>query len=426
MGRPALLPPITEKMSNTENADDDDDAAADNGDDGRTTVLPPGIVESRNIIDPSKSHCEISSEIRAFLSSSGDGTGRTGGLRSEIRSFFTVWMFVSRLPSPSHVDLHPGYLMRGMSYFPVAGSILGAACSIVYDSLSASVGLPPAASATIAVSFGLSLTGCFHEDGLADTFDGMGGWSRSQVLKIMTDSRVGTFGVASLCMFLLLKVQLLGHLGASRYVAWGGSSGAGPAILAAQTLSRLSAPYLIRTRDYVAEVGPKSPFYLFMVEAKHIVTWPRVCFAAAYAFAVCSALYGPAFAAALLSAVLASSHAAGSRGDYLLGGVMGDYLGCTICLCEVVVLTLIAARGPIVEIRRAIEGSLLAEGGSLEGFSRDPVRRLAALYGNDRLRPLANLALLMAALKLWCTLVGPPDMYDREDEKKKEDAGKKD
>ena len=86
-----------------ENAND----AADADDDGRTTVLPPGIVESRNIIDPSKSHREISSEIRAFLSS-GDGTSRTG-LQSEIRSFFTIWMFVSRLPSPSHVDLHPGH-----------------------------------------------------------------------------------------------------------------------------------------------------------------------------------------------------------------------------------------------------------------------------------------------------------------------------
>ena len=163
-----------------------------------------------------------------------------------------------------------------------------------------------------------------------------------------------------------------------------------------------------------------------MVEAKHIMTWPRVCFAAVYGFAVCSALYGPAFAAALLSAVLASSHTAGSKGDYLLGGVMGDYLGCRICLSKVVVLTLITTRGPIVEIHRVIEDSLLAEGRSLEGFSCDPVQWLAALYGNDRLHPLANLALLMAALKLWCTFVGPPDMYDREDEKKKEDAGKKD
>jgi len=397
----------------TEKADD----AADYGDDGRTTVLPPGVVESRNT-DPSKSRREISSEIRAFLS----GDGSTTGPESEIRSFFTIWMFVSRLPSPSHVDLHPGYLMRGMSYFPVAGSILGIMCSIVYDALSVSVGLPSAAAATIAVAFGLCLTGCFHEDGLADTFDGMGGWSRSQVLKIMTDSRVGTFGVASLCLFLLLKAQLLGHLGASRWVA-GGSSGAGPAILAAQTLSRLSAPYLIRTRDYVAEVGPKSPFYLFMVEAKHIVTWPRVCFAAAYGFAVSSALYGPTIAAALLSVVLVASHAAGNKGDYLLGGVMGDFLGCTICLCEVVVLALVAARGPIIETCRAIADTSLVEDEGL--FVSDPVRRMVTLYGNDRVRPLANLALLMAALKLWCNFVGPPDMYDREDEKK-EDAGKKD
>jgi cobalamin synthase len=402
---------------------------ADNAaeDDGRSTVLPPGVVESRNIIDPKKSRREISSDIRAFLS----GDDGTTGPESEIRSFFTIWMFVTRLPSPSDVDLHPGYLMRGMSYFPVAGSVLGIAISIAFDFLCVSAGLPPSAAATASVAFGLCLTGCFHEDGLADTFDGMGGWSRSQVLKIMTDSRLGTYGAASLCLFLLLKTQLLGHLGPSRWGGWarGDSSGAGPAILAAQTLSRLSAPYLIRTRDYVAEVGPKSPFYHFMVEAKHIVTWPRVSFAAAWGYAVSSALYGPAFAAALLSAVLVASRAAGNRGDYLLGGVMGDFLGCTICVCEVVVLALIAARGSIVETCRAIADPSLALAGCddprREGSLRDPARWMAALYGNDRVRPIVNLALLVGALKLWCKFVGPPDMYDREDGKK-EDAGKKD
>jgi cobalamin synthase len=407
-----------------------DDAAADADDDGRTTVLPPGAVESRN---PDKSSLEISSEIRAFLMGD-DGTATTTtttttpttamigrAASSELRSFFTVWMFVSRLPSPSNVDLHPGYLMRGMCYFPVAGSLLGCATSIVHDFLRDSAGLPPPAAATLSVAFGLCLTGCFHEDGLADTADGMGGWSKSQVLKIMTDSRVGTYGCAALSLFLLLKTQLLGNMEKSRWES-SYSSGAGPAILVAQTLSRLSAPYLIRTRDYVAEVGPKSPFYLFMVEAKHIVTWPRVTFATFYCYSVSAALYGPAFAIVLVLAVLVVAHLAGNEGDYLLGGVMGDFLGCTICICEIIVLTLIAARGPIVETCRAIADAF--EGGVSQGYFSDPVQRMATLYDNDRIRPLANLLFLMAALKMWCKFVGPPDMYDRE--VKKDDTGKED
>ena len=153
--------------------------------------------------------------------------------------------------------------------------------------------------------------------------------------------------------FLAIKLQLLGSLGSSTwkldFQEGGSSSGAGPAILVAQTVARLSAPYLIRTRDYVAEVGPKSPFYLFMVEAKYIVSWPRVLFAAFYCLGITSVIYGKAFAAVLILAVLALAHLAGNKGDYLLGGVMGDFLGGTICICEVLVLILIAARESLVK-----------------------------------------------------------------------------
>ncbi|KAL3811633.1 hypothetical protein ACHAXA_001390 [Cyclostephanos tholiformis] len=409
-------------------------SAADDGDDDDGTVLPPGVVESRNNI--------IDSEIRAFLLSGGGG--REGDVttyaKSEFRSFFTVWMFLTRLPSPSHIDLHPRYLMRGMSYLPVVGSILGVSCAILHDALQISLGLPSACASIFVVIFGLCLTGCFHEDGLADTFDGMGGWSRSQVLKIMSDSRVGTFGCASLCLYLLAKAQLLGHLGASRW-SFMDSSGPGPAILVGQALSRLSAPYLVRTREYVPEHGPKSPFYRYMIEARHILSWSRVSFAIAYSYALSVMFYGPTFAATLLSSVLLVSHLAGNEGDYLLGGVMGDYLGCTICVCEIVVLTLIVSRDPIIETCVAISdalfdagssssssgdgGSSLHDGHSHNYYSDAVIRRMSTLYGNDRVRPLVNLVFLMTAVKIWCKFVGPPDMYARED-RKKEDDGKED
>jgi len=401
-------------------------AAAPDVDDeseSRTTILPSGAVESRNYDAPRKS--QISSEIRAFLSGA-DGNGAAApSPRSEFRTYFTIWMFLTRLPSPSWIDLHPGHLMRGMCYFPVAGTVLGGMYAIVFDCSDVSFGLPPAVAASAAVGFGLYVTGCFHEDGLADSADGLGGgWSRRQVLKIMTDSRVGTFGCAALSLFLFAKLQLLGSLGTSRWNVdlkdfRGTSSGAGPAILAAQTLSRLSAPYLIRTRDYVAEVGPKSPFYLFMVEAKHIVSWPRVLFASAYCFAVCAALYGPAFATLLLFAVLSLAHLAGSKGSDLLGGVMGDFLGGTICICEILVLTLIAARDSIDEIYRVALDAIMilwaSDDDGSEGGTSNLLRISTELYGNDHLRPLFHLLWLLAALKMWRSCVGPPDMYDRED-----------
>ncbi len=395
--------------------------------DGRTTILPPGIVESRNYDAHTKSQ-QISAEIQAFLSGNliGDDDGgdkKSGASHSEFRTFFTVWMFVTRLPSPSWIDLHPGYLMRGMCYFPVAGSILGSMYAIIFDCLHVSLGLPASVAASVTAAVGLYITGCFHEDGLADSADGMGGgWSRSQVLRIMTDSRVGTFGCAALSLFLFTKAQLLGSLGMSIWNAtlWqvGGSSGAGPAILVAQTLSRLSAPYLIRTRDYVAEVGPKSPFYLFMVEAKHIVTWPRVLVAILYCFVVAASLYGRALATVLIVAVLSMAHLAGAKGEYILGGVMGDFLGATVCVCEILVLILIASRDSIIETFRVITETMLH---SDDSFGIPSLyQQMGILYCQDRVRPLFHSLLLLVVLKMWCTFVGPPDMYDREEKKEME------
>ena len=101
-------------------------ATTKDGGESRTTVLSPGIVEARN----QTNRTQISAEIQDFLS--GTTTSNNGGmLASEFRTFFTIWMFITRLPSPSWIDLHPGYLMRGMSYFPIAGSFQGLMYAIV-------------------------------------------------------------------------------------------------------------------------------------------------------------------------------------------------------------------------------------------------------------------------------------------------------
>ena len=405
---------------------DDTSSSTADIDESRTTILPPGAVESRNYTSPK----QISAEIQAFIRGT-DGNGANLGYKSEFRTFFTIWMFLTRLPSPSWIDLHPGFLMRGMCYFPIVGSILGGMYAIVFDFLDVSMGLPATVAAAVAIGSGLYITGCFHEDGLADSADGLGGgWSKSQVLKIMTDSRVGTFGCASLSLFLFIKLQLLGALGSSSWTLdlfsndGSFSSGAGPAILVAQTLSRLSAPYLIRTRDYVAEVGPKSPFYLFMVEAKYLVTWPRVLFAMAYCFLVSTLVYGPVFALVLITAVLTVAHLAGNKGDYLLGGVMGDFLGATICITEMLLLILIVAKDSIIESYQTALDAINSSVNGQEGFN--PLQQITALYSNDQLRPLIHFVFLATALKIWCTAVGGPDMYDREERKDDKDNKKKD
>ena len=104
--------------------------------------------------------------------------------RDELRCFFTGVMFLTRLPCPGWCDHHPGYLMRGMAYFPLIGALIGVWAAAWYDA-AASLWSPLIAAAASSAGT-LWLTGCFHEDGLCDTLDGFGGgWTKAQIMKIM-------------------------------------------------------------------------------------------------------------------------------------------------------------------------------------------------------------------------------------------------
>ena len=155
----------------------------------------------------------------------------------------------------------------------------------------------------------------------------------------MTDSRVGTYGCAVLGLYTITKVQLLASLGASHWSIGSLSHGAGPAMIVAHSLARVTAPYLIRHFDYVDdEQGPKSSFYAFMVQAKFLVNWQRATFAVAFGGVVAALWYNPWVALVLMTVVLAFATAAGRFGNRVLGGVMGDFLGATICLSELLIL----------------------------------------------------------------------------------------
>ena len=296
-----------------------------------TTVLAGGVVESRGYGTRSKTREDVEREIRAFLSREGKV-----GFKSEARAFFTVWTFITRLPGPRWVDHHPGFLMRGMVYFPLMGSLVGCFVATWFDF--AALGLPLDIAACVSTAASMWVTGCFHEDGLADASDGIGGgWSKTEILKIMSDTRLGTYGCSCLVLFFITKVSLLAALGTSRW-AVGDCSGAGPALLVSHTVARWTAPFLIHTNDYIDEGGPKQKYYSFMIRASALVSSGRLCFATLFAALVVICTNGWDLWALLIgTSVVLFSIAAGSYARYLLGGVQGDYLGATICICEIVV-----------------------------------------------------------------------------------------
>ena len=92
-------------------------------------------------------------------------------------------------------------------YWPLVGWLTGGIMAATLW-LAAQV-LPVSLAWMAAVVVRLLLTGCLHEDGLADCCDGFGGGTtREQTLAIMKDSHIGTYGVVGLVVYFLLLTQL--------------------------------------------------------------------------------------------------------------------------------------------------------------------------------------------------------------------------
>lgn len=88
--------------------------------------------------------------------------------------------------------------MRARMWFPAIGAAVGAWGAAWLSAAALLWPAPAQLAPALCTMATVWITGCFHEDGLADTIDGFGGgWGRSQILRIMKDSRVGTYAVVS-------------------------------------------------------------------------------------------------------------------------------------------------------------------------------------------------------------------------------------
>lgn len=129
----------------------------------------------------------------------------------QLALFLTAVQFLTRVPVPPLKDFQPDWTARSARYFPLVGGLVGLASGVVLVAASQIwSGLLPALLAT---SVGILITGAFHEDGLADTADGLGGGQTPERrLEIMKDSRLGTYGVLALGLVLSLKVVALSQM----------------------------------------------------------------------------------------------------------------------------------------------------------------------------------------------------------------------
>ncbi|MCJ9706777.1 adenosylcobinamide-GDP ribazoletransferase, partial [Bradyrhizobium sp. SHOUNA76] len=118
---------------------------------------------------------------------------RTELLKDIIADLRMAASFVTILPVASSKPAGDGAVARATWALPVAGLLVGLAGALVYK-MASRFGLTPNLAALLALATTALITGALHEDGLADTADGLGGGrTRERKLEIMRDSRIGTY-----------------------------------------------------------------------------------------------------------------------------------------------------------------------------------------------------------------------------------------
>lgn len=166
-----------------------------------------------------------------------------GLLADQLRLVLTAIQYFTRLPVPRWTGYSTRQLNDAARYFPLVGILVGLITGGMYL-LAISV-FPQPLAVLLSMVVGVLLTGGFHEDGLADTCDGMGGgWDKPQVLAIMKDSRIGSYGVLGLVLALALKFAALVAVPATQFL---------PLAVAAHAFSRFMTVSVMATQRYVRD-----------------------------------------------------------------------------------------------------------------------------------------------------------------------------
>ncbi len=260
-----------------------------------------------------------------------------------LKHFLLALQFFTRIPITGRLAVWVGYsptMLRAASvYFPLVGSVVGIFSALVLW-LALAV-LPPSAlgalmAAILATAASVWLTGGFHEDGLADTADALGGYvAAEKALEIMKDSRIGSYGSLTLILVLGLKIATLALLAQQSPLL------AAVALLWAHTLSRLSPLLLMFSLAHVGDLARSKSKPLAdaisPVQLAAALIWPTLIGAAALWL-----IPTGAWVLAALSMLLSTWHL---RAWFAarIGGFTGDTLGCTQQISELLAYLALAA-----------------------------------------------------------------------------------
>jgi adenosylcobinamide-GDP ribazoletransferase len=230
-----------------------------------------------------------------------------------------AFQFLTRIPMPS-ISYEADSLSRATKFFPLVGLVVGSGAVLVRELLMFHMSRPLVA--VIMLLYLVLITGCLHEDGLADTGDGFGGGrTKDQILSIMKDSRIGSYGATALVLSLLARYLLLASLPLEHFAAY---------VISSQVLCRWSSlplSYFLppaRERD-----GQGARIAKLMPLASLI-------FGSVFSFAVVAFALRWSAVAPLLVAIFTAA-LSGWLYARKIGGVTGDCFGATNQLTEIAV-----------------------------------------------------------------------------------------
>ena len=240
-----------------------------------------------------------------------------------IGSLLSALAFLTRVPVPASVHANEANLRRSSRWFPVVGLILGGICAGV--AWSATQRLSDSVAAVLVLTIEALSTGALHLDGLADMADGFGGGrSREEVLRIMRDHAIGSYGAIALVLLLLFKAVCLFTLVRSQRGLL--------TIMLVPGISRWSILFLSRIQPYARtnETTARGTGSL----CQHVSGFDLI-----FATACCSMfpfLFGTVQTLACWAATVAVSLCVAKMCARRIGGITGDTLGANVVVSEAV------------------------------------------------------------------------------------------
>lgn len=244
-------------------------------------------------------------------------------------------MFLTRLPLPRSWNYSEVDVGHSTAFFPLVGAVIGAIQAVFLLALlrlshflelrlNSPRRVPSFVLAVLIIGLGALITGALHLDGLADMADGFGaGRSREDVLRIMRDHAIGSYGSVALIVVLALKMASIWAL-----IERGA---AGPYLIVAPVLARASIVVLGYVLPYARLAGGFGDSLQYIGPLEVFVS-------TASALAITIYFVGWRGGIAIAFAVV-TSLLVGCLCQRRIGGVTGDTLGANVEICEGLILT---------------------------------------------------------------------------------------